>query len=181
MVPKGGCFPQSGSLGVPPSKTFEASRAIASNRARPRFARAISSSRCDIFQTVVPGVAAFFVVCVAASRFHFEGFNKISSARTFPDVEYDNMINSLSTYAQIVQANLPEPDRKTELALILDALETALLGAGRKARDWPAADALHDLLVKCIVRRKGQAEFSDAVTNMLASVQAYELARGGHA
>jgi hypothetical protein len=91
------------------------------------------------------------------------------------------MINSLSRYAQAVQANLPEPGRKTELALILDALETAVAGTGREVRDWPTADALHDLLVQCIVRRKGQAEFSDAVTDMLASVQAYELARGGYA
>ena len=91
------------------------------------------------------------------------------------------MINSLSRYAQTVQAILPEPERNTELALILDALETAIVGAGRKARDWPTADALHDLLVQCIVRRKGQVQFSDAVTDILAAVQAYELARGDHA
>ena len=90
------------------------------------------------------------------------------------------MINSLSRYAQTVQAILPESERNTELALILDALETAVVGAGRKARDWPTGDALHDLLVQCIVRRKGQAQFSEAVTDILASVQAYELARGDH-
>ena len=112
--------------------------------------------------------------------FHFGGY-KISDLRNFPGAEYDNMINSLSKYAQAVQANLPEPGRKTELALILDALETAVAGSGRKARDWPKADALHDLLMQCIVRRKGQPEFSDPVTDMLASVQAYELARGGYA
>jgi hypothetical protein len=86
------------------------------------------------------------------------------------------MIDSLSRYAQAIQTKLSGEERTVELALILDTAETAL--PGRSSRDWSHADALHELLVQCIVRRKGQAEFSDEVADMLAAVQAYELAGG---
>ncbi len=152
--------------------------------------RTFAVTTCRL-KAALPGAATFskrwflalphFRSGVVPLPLSLRGVLKISSLRNFPAPEYDNMINSLSRYAQAVQANLPEPGRTTELALILDALETAVVGAGRKARDWPTADALHDLLVQCVVRRKGQAEFSDAVTDMLASVQAYEIVRGDYA
>lgn len=84
------------------------------------------------------------------------------------------MLNSLSRYAARIETVLSYEERSVELARLLDGLDAGAL----HRRSWSRADAIHHLLVESIVRRKGDADFSDEVMDMLAATQAYEAARG---
>jgi hypothetical protein len=101
----------------------------------------------------------------------------ICNPRPFPTAEFDIMFSALSSYASKIES-LTSVDKAAELAPIIDALQIIFPPGTVGARDWSGADALHDLLVRCIVRRKGQADFSEVVIDMLAAVQSYEVARG---